>query len=111
MKLSDLRPCDNCGGKIAPQFYVVRFSLALINADVANQTLGLTQMLGGSLALAEVFASGKDAVIIAGEKDKTLLDEIYLCSDCYCGDVNLAMLAEKVYDQTQQTSEKEKRGE
>lgn len=96
MKLSNLRPCDNCGGKIAPLFYVVRTSIAVINPDAANETLGLTQMFRGSLSLAEAFSSKPDAVKIGGDENKELMSEIFLCQNCYFGDVNVAVLVEKI---------------
>src|SRR3990172_1147169 len=42
MKLSQIRPCDNCGRKIAPSFYVARFSIALFNPRATNEVLGMT---------------------------------------------------------------------
>ncbi|SRR5258708_3762143 len=98
MKLSELRPCDNCGGIVAPQFYIVRSSLAIINPQSANATLGLTQMFGGHLALAEVMSPDADAVKIAGEFNKELWIELRLCRDCYMSDINLAEVAERNSD-------------
>lgn len=95
MKLSELRPCDKCGGKIAPVFYVVRVSLAIVT-PAANTTLGLNQMFRGNLALAEVFTSEPHPVKVAGDEDPNLMTELFLCQNCYVGEVNLAMLAEKV---------------
>lgn len=96
MKLSQLRPCDNCGGPIAPIFYVVRTSIAVFNANATNENLGLMQMFQGSLVLAETMSSQPDAVKIGGEEDKKLWTEIYLCQHCYIDNVNLAVLGEKV---------------
>lgn len=95
MKLSELRPCDCCGGKIAPNFYVVRGSLAVFSPHAANATLGLATMFGGALALAEAMSPDSEVVKIAGEFDKALWNEIFLCQSCYMGDVNLAMISEK----------------
>lgn len=96
MKLSEIRPCDNCGGQIVPIFYVVRTSIAVFNADATNQNLGLMRMLRDSLPLAEAFSSEPDAIKIGGEEDKQLWVDIILCQDCYVSDVNLALLAEKI---------------
>lgn len=93
MKLSELRPCDKCGGKIAPVFYVVRVSLAVVT-PAANTTLGLNQMFHGNLALAEVFTSEPHPVKVAGDEDLNLMTELFICQNCYVGEVNLAMLAE-----------------
>jgi hypothetical protein len=98
MKLSELRPCDKCGGSINPIFHVVRYSPAIVSQQAARETLGLSQMFGGHLGLAEVMTSKPDAVSVAmDDKEHAELGvEIFLCNDCYCGEVNLAALAEKV---------------
>lgn len=98
MKLSEVRPCDNCGGPIVPIFYVVRTSIAVFNPDTVNQNLGLMRMFRGSLALAETFSSDVEAVKIGGDEDKRLWADIILCQNCYVGDVILALLAEKIAD-------------
>lgn len=94
MKLSELRPCDNCGGIVAPQFYIVQTSLAIINPQAANATLGLTQMFGGHLALAEAMSPDAEAVKIAGEFNKELWTELRVCAKCYMQPLNLAEIAE-----------------
>jgi hypothetical protein len=99
MRLSDLRPCDNCGGKIYPMFYVVRSSIVILNADQANKTLGLARFFGGGapgLAMAEVMGPEADNVRIGGDVHKELWTEIYLCQDCHMSDVNLAIVEEKI---------------
>ena len=95
MKLSELHACDGCGKQIAPQFYIVRSSLAVFSPNAANATLGLTTMFGGALALAEAMSPDPEVVKIAGEFDKSLWNEFLLCQMCYMGEVNLAMLCEK----------------
>lgn len=89
MKLSDLRPCDGCGGSVAPVFYVLRVSTAVVSPDAAHQVLGLRQMFGGSLALAEVFAPAEPVVQVDGET------EIRLCVQCYCGERCIGALVEQ----------------
>lgn len=98
MKVSELRPCDNCGGKIAPAFYVVRFSQALINAEAVNQFMGIHQFFGGraGAALVENFApAAGDAALIFGDKDKALETELFICEGCFTNSLNLAMLMER----------------
>jgi len=97
MKLSEIRPCDACGGRIAPAFYVARFSIAVFKPQATNQVLGLTQCWGGSLALAEVFAPTVDAVAVAMDEEdhKELMEEVFLCCDCVVRPVTLMELAEK----------------
>lgn len=106
MKLSEIRPCDNCGGKIVPMFYVVRFSVAMFAPRATNEMLGLTQMFGGSLQLAEVMGADPEAVKIAGDEEPALWTDLLICQDCFMGisrdgsrvikPLNLALLAEKV---------------
>jgi hypothetical protein len=98
MKLSELRPCDVCGGKLAPSFYVLRMSIALISPTPTNQVLGLAQYFQGNLGLAEVFAPESDqAVVVAmDEKEHTgLMQEFFVCTTCYMAPICLAELVEK----------------
>jgi len=100
MKLSELRPCDVCGGKLAPNFYVLRMSIALISSTPTNQVLGLAQYFRGNLGLAEVFAPESDqAVVVAmDEKEhKGLMQEFFVCAACYLNLICLAELVEKRY--------------
>lgn len=97
MKLSELRPCDKCGGKLVPTFYVVRFSQALFNAKHANAVIGLNTIFGGrALALAETMAPGADeAVLVFGDKEKQLETELLICEECFMnGPLDLAALWE-----------------
>lgn len=97
MKLSDLRPCDNCGGPLKLGiFYVVRASLAIVRPQAANQVLGLAQVFQGSLGLAEVMAPEADCVKIAGYDEPCLWNEIIVCQDCFMSDLNVAAISEKV---------------
>lgn len=43
MKLSDLRPCDHCGGAIAPFFYIVNVQIVGIDQSAVHATMGLVQ--------------------------------------------------------------------
>lgn len=98
MKVSELRPCDKCHGRIAPHFYVVRLSQALIRPAAINQFMGMHQFFGGraSMALVENFAPEADkAAVVFGDDDPTLMTELYLCQDCVIGGaIDLAMLIE-----------------
>jgi len=92
MKLSDLRPCDSCGGKIAPIFYIVKSNIALIDARAANRILGLNQMFGGGApGLAKVFSPDGDEVT---KGDPKLETELFLCATCYCERLCIAQLVE-----------------
>lgn len=102
MKVSELRPCDKCGGKIYPAFHVVRTSLALIKPQAVNQFMGMHQFFGGRApaALVENFSpESADAVIVAGDDDPVLMNEFFICSDCFLGgSLDLARLMEKRND-------------
>lgn len=99
MKLSDLRPCDNCRGAVAPHFWVLRLTQAMVNARATNEVLGLNQIFGGSaLGLAEVMApAADDAVLVMGDKEPQLVTTLFICSTCFLnGAVDLALLFEQV---------------
>lgn len=83
MKLSELKSCAVCNGKIAPLWYVVRVSQAMLNPRAANQTLGLMQMFGGNLALAEIMSPEPDCVLVMGDKEPSLMTEINICQNCF----------------------------
>lgn len=101
IKLSELRPCDNCGGRIAPIFHHVQIRHAIINPRNANSVLGMMLMCGWgqsgqSLAVAEAMAPGADnAAEVLSEPDATVT--LYLCPKCVSEDVNLAVLMEKCH--------------
>jgi len=96
MKISQLRPCDACGNKISPTFYVVRFSLAVVNYRAINENLGLMQMFGGSVSLAEAMTSQPEVVTVTGDEDPYLQTEVFICTDCFLRGVNLALLQEHI---------------
>lgn len=83
MKLSQLRPCDNCDGAVGQCFQLIRTSLVMVNPNIANQVLGMAQILGGDLRLAEVMADSGGAVTVAGDAEPKLMSEIFLCHKCY----------------------------
>jgi len=76
MNITDIRPCDCCGGKIAPAFYRASIEHMLINFNVIQQHAGLAAMLG-SPGLATVMGDGSDAAqAVSSEKD------IIVCQLC-----------------------------
>ena len=96
MKLSELKPCAACHGKLAPIWYVMRISQAMLNPRAANQTLGLAQMFGGNLALAEVMSPQPDCVLVMGDVEPELMTEIAICQECFMmGKVELPILVEQ----------------
>lgn len=101
-KLSDVRPCDHCGGSIVHGFWVLHLSQAMFNANNANAVLGLNQMFGGgpqlrALPIAETFAPG-DAVLVFGDKDPTLYTTAIICADCFLmRPVDLAIVFDRIH--------------
>lgn len=101
IKLSEIRPCDGCGGKIAPIFNVVTVKMAAFNLRNVNSVLGTSQILGHrSLAIAEALAAGADNAIEVLE-DENATTRLFLCQNCCSSEQNLAALAEKRYDATE----------
>jgi hypothetical protein len=98
-RISDLRPCDNCGGPITPFFYVVRMSLAFIREEAVNQFIGMHRFFGGraSPALVENFApAAATGVKVAGDEEPTLMTELVICQRCYLDQpIDLALLTER----------------
>lgn len=72
--------------------------MAVFSQKNTNQVLGLNQFFGGAaLGLAEIFAPGADqAVMVCEEPDG--IDRLFICDTCLCGDLNLAILSEKISD-------------
>lgn len=79
MKLSELRPCAKCGGKIAPIFYRVTIEGYVIDPSSANQVLALNQMFGGNaLHIAETMAPNADGAAMLLQSKSGLI-----CADCF----------------------------
>lgn len=100
MKLSQLRPCDKCGGELVPVFYVVRACPAVIDQRATQSVLGVAGILGGlrrpgALGVAECLAPESDCVVVSGEKDPGLWSELFLCTECWAG-TDVAGLAQAV---------------
>ena len=105
MKLSELKPCAQCGGKITPIWYVIRVSQAMIKPGAGNQVLGLMQILGGSLALAETMAPEADCVLVMGDQEPSLMTELHICQECFLmGSPNLAVLMDSA-NRSEETEE------
>lgn len=98
MRLTELRPCDSCGRKIAPSFYVVRVSTAIV-APAAARVLGLAEAMGGlhAIKIAEALSPDTDdAVVVFGEHDRRLQTELLLCTTCaVLGEISIAHLVER----------------
>lgn len=87
MKLSDLHPCDRCGGVLGLTFHVVRTSLVVVDPKKAQEHLALAQMFRGSLRLADAMGphgGDDDAVkVLAEQKGAGGWDQALLCVDCH----------------------------
>jgi hypothetical protein len=100
MKPEGLRPCDQCAGKIAPIFYVVRVSMAMVNARAVNALMGTALVLGGSaeaLAIARHMSPCEEIATVFGEENPELWHELLLCQKCEMsvGGVPLAAIMAK----------------
>lgn len=88
MRLSELKPCAACNGKLVRpgviQWYVLRMSTALVKPQAFNQVAGLTQMFHGALGIAEAMAPDADVVAIIGDDPRSGgWMELHVCFDCY----------------------------
>lgn len=105
MRLSEIRPCDACGGPIAPIFRVLEIKIAVINVQQTREVLGLAEYFHGSLALAEAMAPRPDPISILEEPDATV--QLFICTKCDCRPICLAEIAERRHDQLERAREKE----
>lgn len=99
-KLSDIRPCDNCAGPVGLIFYIIRFSLVVVNRRAVEEFAGMHQFFGGraSTALVENFSpSAADAIKIPLDDPefKELVTELFICGKCYLEPLDLPQLAER----------------
>ena len=107
MKLSQLRPCASCKGKLAPVWYVIRVSQAMLKPCATNQVLGLAQMFGGSLSLAETMAPESDCVLVMGDQEPSLMTEIHVCQECFLmGKIELPVMMENARVDTSESEMK-----
>lgn len=86
MKLSQLRPCDNCGGRLQLLFYQITVSPTVIDRSAVGQTLGLAQFFSAGEAVCDSHLSIAEALTPTPEatrSDPNLDTEICLCQDCY----------------------------
>lgn len=91
----DVRPCDFCGGAIAPIFYVIDVRIASFNPGNVNHLLGMDQYFGGKAPqIAEIFAPGADAIVQVCD-DIDARTRLFACVKCYTGQpLDLAIAAD-----------------
>lgn len=103
MKLTDLRPCDNCNGPVGIIFEVVTVRKAMVKAESVRQAQGGALAHGFPVGLSEVMGvvrDADDAVVVAGvgeagEEFKDLVTEIRLCQNCTTEPIVLAALVDR----------------
>jgi hypothetical protein len=82
---SRIRPCDACGGRIGPDFYVVRVAQALVDYDTVNRLQGMTTYFQGHQALAEMFMPDQTLEHVVDGEDPEGWGEVVLCQNCFFG--------------------------
>jgi len=61
--------------------------------------MGLMQMFGGNLALAEAMSPEPDCVMVMGDEEPSLMTELFICQECFLAKpVELALIVEKAND-------------
>lgn len=109
IKLSEIRPCDNCGGQIVPLCRVVDVRMCLLNTRNANSVLGMMQMAGwhgsAGLAIAEAMAPGADAAFeVLDEEPATT--RLFICSTCWLKELDLVVLVEAEHERQEKNEAK-----
>jgi hypothetical protein len=94
MKLSEIRPCDQCQRPLRTGAYAIDMSLLIVNPAKAAQAIGLG-LLVGSMELADVMGSPDDVIVVAGDKEPSLRTRLLICQDCALEPLDLALLLEK----------------
>ena len=83
MKVRELRPCDGCGGPLAPVFSVVTLEPHVVDTRAVRSLVGLAEVLGGverpgALAVAEALAPDDQVT----KTDAKLAEEYFACTRC-----------------------------
>lgn len=82
MKCGELRPCDNCGGSIAPVFYRVSVQQIGLKLNEIKRHMGLAQFFGDGnvgFALANIMGTDPDIDQPIGNTVNMML-----CTNCAC---------------------------
>lgn len=83
-KVTELRPCDRCGGQITPTFYRIRIEHLAVDMQAVREVLG-TAMITNSLELGRVL-SDRDATT------RLTSSQFDMCIQCVMDDLGLANL-------------------
>lgn len=104
MDITEIRPCDNCGGPIRPVFVVLDESQAIMHGRNIQSFIGLSMQLDMNFKLAQMFSPDTQAAVVAGDEKPALKTRAILCQPCYLGidpdkpDIYLPALFEKARD-------------
>lgn len=79
MKLSELRPCDACGGKLSLTFFRVTVEHHVINPGEVRKRAAMDVMFPGAPALAAVMHGDQDDAT-----QPATTSTMILCTDCLC---------------------------
>ena len=90
-----IRNCEKCGGTIGPTFYIVKVAQALVDYNAVQRHTGLTMMMGGSGALADVFSPDRTMEKIVHGEDANKWPEMVLCQECFMADDIAVQIFEK----------------
>jgi len=100
VKLTDLHPCDNCGGRVDPIFFVVRVSQALVMPGARGEA---ESMFGdGQAPTSSLWRNSEDAVLVFGSgraanNTSNMYTEALVCADCFhSGRATLPRLVERL---------------
>lgn len=85
IRLHEVQPCAGCGrhplDANALTFYRVTIRQAVMDPAAARSSYGLAMQLGGSMALADVFAPHNGEVVLPRAMERT----VDVCIDCLAG--------------------------
>lgn len=86
MKLSELKACETCGGKLLPFFYVLKVEVGVFNIARCNRIVNDSKELG-SLPLAEAVAPDADKAISVVPTETTVM----ICRRCGADKLRLTL--------------------
>ena len=106
IKLSELRPCDFCGGPVGSTFHVIEVKHAFLGQG-AREVVGMMHM-GFPLGLAETMSARGDEAVIVAEAPE-LVTRLFVCTQrrdkqgnfldsigCYLKPLDIAAAVEKL---------------
>lgn len=97
MKLTEIRPCDHCGGPISPMFHVLSCDVGGVNPKKTARAIAAAELCG-SFRLAEAIGMTEDPIVLASDDPATapLAHRLFLCNDCFAKPICLYDVSAKV---------------